>query len=78
MSESELSSGVRLDVDGGEVSREIIDSIISLEVDDCLTLPSMFSVHIQDPKLILINGGTFAVGKGLDIFTVAIGKEKKS
>jgi len=65
----ELISRIYLSFDGTEASQEVIDSIISVEVDDSLILPDMFAIHLQDAELRWIDDDTFAVGKSVDIST---------
>lgn len=65
----ELISRIYLSFDGAEASQEVIDSIVSVEVDDSLILPDMFAIHLQDPELRWIDDDTFSVGKSVDIST---------
>jgi phage protein D/phage baseplate assembly protein gpV len=68
-STQELISRIYLSFDGAEASQEVIDSIISVEVDDSLILPDMFAIHLQDSELRWIDDDTFSVGKSVDIST---------
>ena len=68
-STQELISRIYLSFDGTEASQEVIDSIVSVEVDDSLILPDMFAIHLQDPELRWIDDDTFSVGKSVDIST---------
>ncbi len=69
MTTAQISSSIYLKFDGTEASREIIDSIISVEVDDSLTLPDMFAIHLQDASLRWIDDNTFSIGKSVEIAT---------
>lgn len=68
-STQELISRIYLSFDGAEASQEVIDSIVSVEVDDSLILPDMFAIHLQDPELRWIDNDTFSVGKSVEIST---------
>jgi len=68
-STQELISRIYLSFDGAEASQEVIDSIVSVEVDDSLILPDMFAIHLQDSELRWIDDDTFSVGKSVDIST---------
>ena len=65
----ELISRIYLSFDGTEASEEVIDSIISVEVDDSLILPDMFAIHLQDPELRWIDDDTYSVGNSVEIST---------
>ena len=59
----ELISQIYLKVDRKNVSEEVMDNLISVEVDDSLLLPDMFSIHLRDPDFKWIGGTTFDLGK---------------
>ncbi len=66
---TEISSRIYLKFDGTDASQEVIDSIISVEVDDSLTLPDMFAIHLQDMDLRWIDDDTFSIGRTVEIAT---------
>jgi phage protein D/phage baseplate assembly protein gpV len=52
---------------GANVSEQTMDNIISVEVDDNLLLPDMFSIHLRDPGFITTDSGNFDLGKKVEI-----------
>jgi phage protein D len=63
----ELISQLYIKIDGRNVSEEVMDSIISLEVDDSLLLPDMFSIHLRDPSFKWADSDDFGIGKPVEI-----------
>ncbi len=63
----ELISQMYLKIDGSNASEEIMDSLISIDVDDSLLLPDMFSVHLRDPSFKWTDSDDFALGKSVEI-----------
>jgi len=63
----ELISQMYLKIDGANASEEVMDSLISIEVDDSLLLPDMFSVHLRDPSFKWADSDNFAPGKTVEI-----------
>ena len=63
----ELISQMYLKIDGGNASEEIMDSLISIEVDDSLLIPDMFSIHLRDPSFKWTDSDDFALGKPVEI-----------
>ena len=57
-----------LKVDGSNASTEMMDSIISIEVDDSLTLPDMFSIHIRDSNYRWTDEDAFSLGASIEVF----------
>ncbi|MFC2005141.1 VgrG-related protein [Chloroflexota bacterium] len=72
----ELISQMYLKVNRKNVSEEIMDNIISVEVDDGLLLPDMFSIHLRDSDFKWIDATTFDLGKTLEISAKAQGESK--
>jgi len=64
---AELLSQMYLKIGGTNASEEIMDSVISIEVDDNLLLPDMFSVNLRDPSFRWTDSDTFEVGKKVEI-----------
>jgi phage protein D len=64
---AELLSQMYLKIDGTNASEEIMDNMISMEVDDNLLLPDMFSLCISDPSFKWTDSATFDVGKKIEI-----------
>jgi phage protein D/phage baseplate assembly protein gpV len=56
-----------LKVGGSNVSEEIMDSIVSIEVDDSLLLPDMFSITLRDPSFTWTDSNNFDLGKSVEI-----------
>ena len=65
----ELVSQVYLKIAGSNASEEIMDNLISVEVDDSLLLPDMFSIHLRDPGFKWADSDDFAPGKAVEIST---------
>ncbi len=63
----ELISQMYLKIDGSNASEEIMDGLISIDVDDSLLLPDMFSVHLRDPSFKWTDSDDFALGKSVEI-----------
>ena len=63
----ELISQMYLKIDGTNVSEEIYDSRIGMEVDDSLLLPDMFSIHLRDPSFRWADSDNFELGKAVEI-----------
>jgi len=63
----ELISQVYLKIDGNNASEEIMDSLISMEVDDSLLLPDMFSIHLRDPSFKWTDSDDFKLGKVVEL-----------
>jgi phage protein D/phage baseplate assembly protein gpV len=63
----ELISQMYFKLDGTHASADIMDSLISIEVDDNLNLPDTFTVQIRDPELKFLDSNTFALGKSVEI-----------
>lgn len=54
-------------VDGADIATSIMDNVVSIEVDDSLNIPDMFTLQIRDPSLELTGADTFDVGKEVEI-----------
>ncbi|MFO8101349.1 MAG: VgrG-related protein [Dehalococcoidia bacterium] len=67
MPTDELTPRIYLKFNGTEASEEVTDAIISVEVDDSLTLPDMFAVHLRDSNLRWVDDDTFSVGASVEI-----------
>jgi len=65
--EPELISQVYLKIDGTDVSEDVMESLISVEVDDNLNLPDTFIIHVRDPRLEWVDSDTYALGKSVEI-----------
>ncbi len=63
----ELVAQIYLKIGGRNVSEEIMDSLISVEVDDSLLLPDMFAIHLRDPRFQWTDSDDFAPGKAVEI-----------
>jgi phage protein D len=64
-------------IDGTDASEEIADSIIYIEVDDSLSLPDMFVLHLRDKSIKWIDADLFAMGKTIEVMATDGGKEAK-
>ena len=62
-----LIAQLYLKVGGSNVSEEIMDSVVSIEVDDSLLLPDMFSIHMRDSDFSLTDSKDFEPGNPVEI-----------
>ncbi len=69
-------SQIYIKVAGKNVSEEIMDSLIKVEVDDSLLLPDMFSIYLRDPDFKWMSGTTFDLGKTVEISAKAEAENK--
>jgi phage protein D len=63
----ELLSQMYLKIGGINAAKEIMDSLISIEVDDSLLLPDMFSIRLRDPRFHWSDSDDFGLGKAIEI-----------
>jgi len=74
---TQLVPRMYLKIDGTDASEEVMDSVISIEVDDSLFLPDMFAVHLRDPNIKWIDADSFAIGKTVEVSAANGGSEIK-
>jgi phage protein D len=60
-------SQLYLKVAGANVSEQIMDKLINVEVDDNLHLPDMFCIHLRDPDFTITDSDSFELGKAIEI-----------
>ncbi len=63
----DLITHVFIKVAGSDLPQAMMDSLISVEVDDSLDLPDMFSIHLRDQRLDWTESGPFALGAAVDV-----------
>ena len=54
-------------INGQHIDPKHMEKLMNLEVDDSLHLPDMFSIHMSDPGLEMINAEVFKVGDSIEI-----------
>jgi len=54
-------------VDSSDIAENIMDNMVSIEVDDSLNIPDMFTLQVRDPNLELTGADTFEIGKEVEI-----------
>jgi hypothetical protein len=59
----ELTSRIYIRVGGTEASKEIMNQVMEMVVDQHVHLPGMFSIRLTDPGLKLIDEGPFDLTK---------------
>jgi phage protein D/phage baseplate assembly protein gpV len=64
---TQLASRLYLKFNGTQASEQMTSAVISVEVDDSLTLPDMFTIHLGDPNLEWIDNDTFSLGTAVEI-----------
>jgi phage protein D/phage baseplate assembly protein gpV len=64
---TELISQFYIKIDGSEAPQGIMDNLISIEVDDSLNLPDMFTIQLRDPKMEWTDSDTLGIGKEVEI-----------
>ncbi len=57
----------KIQIDGADLAMNIMDALISAEVDSSLEVPDMAVMRFHDPRLELVDGTTFDLGKTLKI-----------
>ncbi|MFC1944163.1 VgrG-related protein [Chloroflexota bacterium] len=67
MQQATLRDEFYIKINGKAASEAIMDAIKSVEVDDSLTLPSMFTIHFMDSNMDMLDGGMFDLGKEVEI-----------
>ena len=67
MADKEFLAQFYIKVEGQKVSEEIMIDLDSIEVDQSLILPDMFSIHLRDPDFKWMGGNTFDLGKEVEI-----------
>jgi len=65
--EQNFISQMYLKVSDADVSEDIMDSVISMDVDDNLNLPDTFTIHVRDSELEWMDSESFALGKPVQI-----------
>lgn len=65
--QTKLISQFYIKIDGDDAPRGIMDNLVSIEVDDSLNLPDMFTIQLRDPKLEWTDSDTIAIGKEIEI-----------
>ncbi len=60
-------SFVTIKLDGAVLSSEMMDNVMSVDVEDSLYLPSMFRIELYDEHLDYANGTQLAIGKNIKI-----------
>ncbi len=61
-------------VNGAALASEIVDKLISAEVDSSLEVPDMAVLRFHDDQLELVDGTTFDLGKELEIAPMKDGR----
>lgn len=64
---SALTSQVSIKLDGTDVQRPVMSKLVSLTVDQHSHLPDMFTIHLRDPGLELLDNGPFDLTKEVEI-----------
>ncbi|MDY6892237.1 MAG: hypothetical protein SVO26_00775, partial [Chloroflexota bacterium] len=62
-----LRQNVYLKFDGTDANEQIMDALVSAEIDDSLTLPDMFAIHLRDPNMEWMDADTFSVGARVEL-----------
>ncbi|MFN8507095.1 MAG: VgrG-related protein [Dehalococcoidia bacterium] len=60
-------SFVTITLQGSNFSSDLMDNLLSVEVEDALYLPSMFRIELYDANLAYANDAQFAIGKAVQI-----------
>ena len=63
----QLISQMYLKIGGSNASEEIMKNVKSIEVDDNLLLPDMFSIYLRDPSFTWADSDSFELGKKIEI-----------
>ncbi|MCC6388591.1 MAG: VgrG-related protein [Dehalococcoidia bacterium] len=60
-------SFVTIKLEGRDFASDLMDNLLSVEVEDALYLPSMFRIELYDANLDYANDTQFAIGKAVEI-----------
>jgi len=76
-----LVSSVHLKIDNQMAEKSVMDDISSIEVDQSLLLPDIFSIRLNDTfdgsQFDYVDGSTFAIGKAVEISACTEGQEEE-
>jgi phage protein D/phage baseplate assembly protein gpV len=64
---TELISQVYIKLDGQDAPTRMMDNLISVEVDDSLNLPDMFTINIRDQRLEYTDSDSLSIGTAVEI-----------
>jgi phage protein D/phage baseplate assembly protein gpV len=64
---SEIASQISIKVDGNDVQHQIMSRVFNLTVDQHSHLPNMFTIHLYDPGLELLDSGPFDLTREVEI-----------
>ena len=65
--QTQLISQIYIKIDGEDAPAGFMDNLISVEVDDSLNLPDMFTFQLRDPRLEWTDSDTLSIGKSVEI-----------
>jgi len=65
--EAALIAQFYIKINGAEAPQGVMDNLISIEVDDSLNLPDMFTIQLRDPNLEWTDSDTLGIGKEVEI-----------
>lgn len=64
---AQLIAQFYIKIDGVDAPRGIMDNLVSIDVDDSLNLPDMFTINLLDSKSELADSDTIAIGKEIEV-----------
>ena len=64
---AQLIAHFYIKIDGADAPQGIMDNLVSIEVDDSLNLPDMFTIYLRDSKSEWTDSDTIAIGKEIEI-----------
>jgi hypothetical protein len=67
MTADRFLSGVDVRIAGRSLDPTIAGQVLEVRVETNLMLPAMFSLRLPDPKVTLVDDGTFAIGKDVEV-----------
>lgn len=62
-----LASQLKIEINGTEVNSQVMGNVLSVDVEQHVHLPDMFTVRLQDPEFQLIDEGPFDLTKEIEI-----------
>src|SRR4051794_27938448 len=67
MGNTEHIAQAYIKINGTHLKPEYMEKLMNLEVDDSLHLPDMFTIHMSDPGIEMLNKDVFKVGDSIEI-----------
>ncbi len=67
MPDTQHIAQIYIKINGSHIKPDYMEKLMSVEVDDSLHLPDMFTIHMSDPGIEMLNADVFKVGDSIEI-----------